>query len=168
VAHEEKPPLRLPDAVISPGDINRLIRELQNINDALLQLKLRDPSSKVKFPASSHMMDTLASDNKLNLIHEADRIALSHFLLSIKSRAPVLQISFAVEPGAAFLGKLLQWLRREINPAVLLTIGLQPTIGAGCVLRTTNHVWDLSLQQAFSNQRSLLIKKLIPGGGQQP
>ena len=50
----------------------------------------------------------------------------------------------------------MTWLRREIHPLVLMTVGLQPNIGAGCIVRTTNKYFDFSLRQDFANKRDLL------------
>lgn len=154
--------LRLPVSTVSLADVNRLIRELESINDELLQLKLREPHSPVKLPKTTRMMDQLVSHNKFNLLHETDRTVLSHFLHSLKTQAPIINMSFAAEPTHVFLDILVGWLRREIHPTLLLTIGLQPALGAGCVLRTTNHYWDLSLKQNFIRQRELLLDKLVP------
>jgi len=72
-------------------------------------------------------------------------------------------MSLSADPSTRFLEKLVTWLRREIHPQVLLTIGLQPTLGAGCVLRTPNRQFDFSLRQDFAKKRDLLIGKLTPG-----
>jgi hypothetical protein len=42
----------------------------------------------------------------------------------------------------------------------LITIGLQPNIGAGCVVRTTNKYFDLSIKQDFLSKRNLLLEAL--------
>ena len=73
-----------------------------------------------------------------------------------------MHISFSSEPTPIFLERLLSWIRREINPLVLLTIGLQPAIGAGCIVRTTNKYFDLSLRQTFIDKRKLLLEQIIP------
>ena len=64
-------------------------------------------------------------------------------------------MSFSADPSVTFLTKLMTWLRQEIHPQVLLTVGLQPTIGAGCILRTTNRYFDFSLRQDFANKRTM-------------
>lgn len=157
-----KKSLTLPLLVASPADLGRLIRELEMIDNNLLQLGLRQGGDKVKMPKTSKLMDETIELNKLNLLHETDRKLLSTFLLQVKTKAPVLHISFSVDPSVSVIEKLMTWLRREIHPLVLLTIGLQPNIGAGCIVRTTNKYFDLSLGQDFASKRELLMSKLSP------
>jgi F0F1-type ATP synthase delta subunit len=152
--------LSLPVTVAGPGDVGRLILELENINETLLQLGLRKAGDEVKMPKTSSLMDQTVETNKLNLLHDTDRVTLQHFLTDIKQRSPVLHISFSADPSPAFTAKLMTWLRREIHPFVLLSVGLQPTIAAGCIVRTTNKQFDFSLRQDFLNKRDLLISQL--------
>jgi hypothetical protein len=140
--------------------VGRLIRELELIDNTLLQLGLRAGGSEIKLPKTSHLMDQTVQVNKLNLLQAEDRAVLRQFLNAIKKQSPVLHMSFSADPSPAFIEKLMVWLRREIHPAVLLTIGLQPTIGAGCILRTTNKYFDFSLRQDFLKKRDLLQAKL--------
>jgi hypothetical protein len=150
----------LPMLVASPVDVGRLIRELEQIDNTLLQLGLRAGGAEVKMPKTSHLMDQTVQLNKLNLLQADDRGRLQQFLAAVKKQSPVLHMSFSADPSPAFIEKLMVWLRREIHPAVLLTIGLQPTIGAGCILRTTNKYFDFSLRQDFLKKRDLLLAKL--------
>lgn len=150
----------LPVQIVSPADVSRLIREVETIDDALHQLSLRAPGTEVKMPKTSKLLDQTAELNKLNLLEKSDRELLNRTLQLIKERAPVLHISFSADPSAAFLEKLMVWLRREIHPLVLLTIGLQPNMGAGCIVRTKNRQFDFSLKQDFAGKRDLLMGKL--------
>ncbi len=56
--------------------------------------------------------------------------------------------------------KLVVWLRANIHPQILVHLGLQPSIAAGCVVRTANKQFDFSLSEAFEKQRELLIASL--------
>jgi hypothetical protein len=167
VAHETpsttRKALYLPVSVASPADVGRLVRELETINDTLLQLGLRKGGeASISLPKTTYLMDQLISLNELNLLQAADRRHLQQFLLLVRTRAPQLHISFGADPSPSFLEKLVVWFRREIHPQLLLNIGLQPTIGAGCIVRTANHQFDCSLQQNFTRQRDLLIARLAP------
>jgi F0F1-type ATP synthase delta subunit len=173
VAHETAKPktakhvTHLPLLAVSPTDINRLNRELVSIEDALLELRVRKGGQTAKLPKTTQLMDQLIELNKLNLLHETDRSLLKQFLQAVKQRAPVMHVSFSADPSTNFLEKLITWLRREIHPQVLLTIGLQPTLGAGCIVRTANHQFDFSLRQDFAKKRNLLIGKLTPEAKRQ-
>jgi hypothetical protein len=152
----------LPLLVISPGDINRLGRELDAIDDGLPEDTVRKDDDSAKAPKTSQLMDQLVDLNKLNLAHKGDRQLLGQFLAAVQKQAPVMHMSFSADPSPAFMEKLVTWLRREIHPQILVTIGLQPTIGAGCIVRTTNHQFDFSMRQDFVKKRALLIEKLTP------
>ncbi|MDB5170571.1 MAG: hypothetical protein JWO35_265 [Candidatus Saccharibacteria bacterium] len=149
----------LPVLVASPVDVGRLIRELEVIDGALLQVKLQKDSQD-RLPKTSHLMDQTAQLNKLDLSNDHDRKQLQEFLVLVKQKAPILHISFSADPTTAFIEKIMAWLRREIHPSVLLTIGLQPNIGAGCVVRSTNKYFDFSLRKDFETKRDLLLGTL--------
>ncbi len=158
--------LKLPVLVASPTDVGRLARELEALDDSLLQLKLRKGGEAVHMPKTSQLMDETIQLNKLNLLQATDRKQLLKFLQAVKKQAPVMHASFSSDPSVAFIEKLMTWLRREVHPQILLTIGLQPTIGAGCMIRSTNHYFDFTLRHKFDAQRDMLIEKL--GGAQAP
>ncbi len=164
-----KPPAPvLPVIVTGMADVGRLIRELELIDNTLLQLGLRTGGSEVKMPKTSRLMDQVIHDNRLNLLQQADRAVLRQFLATIKQQSPVLHMSFSTDPPPRFLETLVTWLRREIHPAALLNIGLQPNIGAGCILRTTNKQFDFSLRQDFQKKRDLLLSQLAAPTAKPP
>jgi hypothetical protein len=164
VHQESQARLTLSSSVVTPTDVGRLTRELEILENHMLELKTRAPGKRIVLPALSSRMDELTEHNKLNLLHPGDRHVLKAFLFTVKQEAPLLHISFSTEPTPAFLAQLTAWLRREINPLVLFTVGLQPAIGAGCMVRTTNKYFDLSLRQTFVHQRALLLAQIIPPG----
>lgn len=152
----------LPVLAASPADIGRLLRELETIGGVLLDQTLRQSGGKAKMLKTSQLMDQTVELNNLNLLHKTDRQKLQRLLQDVKDRAPVLHLSFSADPSLVFLEKLMTWLRREIDPYVLITIGLQPTIGAGCIVRSTSRYFDFSLRQDFAKKHNLLMDKLIP------
>jgi F0F1-type ATP synthase delta subunit len=151
--------LALPSSVVGPVDLGRLLRELDTLDNTLMQLRLQK-EAKPKLPATSRLLDQTIELNKLNLLEPADFKELQRFLVTTKAQAPVLHISFGADPSPLFTQKLVLWLRQEINPLVLLTVGLQPSIGAGCMVRTTNKYFDFSLRERFAKQRQLLVSQL--------
>ncbi len=159
--HKAAAALTLPVAVIGPIDVGRLIRELQAIDETALQAGLRQGEvPAAKLPKTSQLMDQTASANKLDLMKKTDRDRLKRYLEEVKAKAPVLHVSLSADPPPIFLEKLTSWFRREIHPSALLTVGLQPNIGAGCILRTTNKQFDFSLRQDFAGKRDLLLQKI--------
>ena len=114
----------------------------------------------MQLPKTSRLLEELAKLNKLDLLHKADHDRAIEGLKYLVADAPVLHISFSSEPSSAFLAKLMLWLRDNIDPMVLVNVGLQPAIAAGCVVRTTNKQFDLSLGQSFKKHRNLLAEEL--------
>lgn len=158
--HEDRGILQLPVAVTGPVEIGRLNRELNALDEFLSQAAIRRPGAPMSLPRTSKLLEELALANKLNLLVEKDRHHLVRFMDELKSNAPVMHISFAVDPSPAFLRKLVDWLRKEVHPLVLVTIGLQPSIAAGCIIRTPNKYFDFSLRQHFNENRGVLIDRI--------
>lgn len=150
----------LPLSVVGKVELNRVEREAHNFDDFLIQAGLRGKTDKQAVPVPSRMLDELIKANNLDLFSPADRKLLIKNLEIIKTKAPALHISFAADPPQAALEKIITWLRREIHPVLLLQVGLQPSIAAGCILRTPNKVFDFSLRRYFSTNKDLLVSKL--------
>lgn len=149
---------RLPATIVGPADVNRVQMELEQLEDFLRQASMQ--KAEVKLPRTSRTLDNLADLNNADLLNTDDRQHLAVFLESLQEHAPVLHISFAAEPSAGFITKVVEWLRANISAFVLVQIGLQPSIAAGCVVRTSNKVFDLSLGRFLRSQRHLLTEAL--------
>lgn len=152
---------QLPTGIVSVSDISRLQRELQQLDTFLRQNEIiRQAGAPTQLPKSSQLFLEIVTNNKLNMLKEADRQDLANFLEALRESAPILHISFNADPPPLFLQRLISWLRQHVHHYVILQIGLQPTIGAGCIVRTENRYFDFSLRQRFANQRSLLMQAL--------
>lgn len=151
---------QLPGSIATAADVGRLQREVEAVDNFLRQAAIRQPGSPIQMPRTSKLFDELVTLNKVNVLVATERQQLSHFLESLRVGAPILHFSFNADPSPNFSAKLVTWIRQNIHPFALLQIGLQPTIGAGCVVRSTNKYFDFSLRQHFASQRPLLISKL--------
>lgn len=152
--------LTLPLTVVSLIDLGRLQRELEAVELFLAQATARQPGKSISLPRTTHNLDAICELNKLNLLVEADRTRLGSFLKNVRAHAPQVHISFASDPSAAFLQKVISWFRTGIHPLTILQVGLQPTIAAGCVLRTNSKYFDLSLRKDFYANRPILIDRI--------
>lgn len=159
----EKAYLELPVGIVTPVDVLRLLREVRMLDESLRQAAIRQPGSSVQLPRTTRSLDDLLNANKLNILLKPDRTRLEEFLKSVKAHAPVLHMSFSTDPSPLFTQKLMTWLRKEIHPLVLLRIGLQTNIGAGCVVMTTNKSFDFSLRKHLQGQRELLTQQISGG-----
>jgi len=156
--------LLLPNRLVGPVDLSRTIRELTNLDDSLHQANLRTPGRSVSLPKTTRTLEDLAEINKISLLEKRHREVLLEALKIYQKKAPVIHMSFTVEPSAAVLAEIIVWLRKNIKENVLLDVGLQPTIIVGCVARTSNKVFDMSLRNNISKQAPMLMKYI---GGQQ-
>lgn len=165
MAPKVKPKFTLPASVCGPIEIGRLIRELEAYDEAVLQTGLRHDGADLPKPSS--LLNSTLHANNLKLEDDKERAALIKNLWTIKGKAPVLHMSFSADPTSDFTEKIAAWIRQEVHPYALLTIGLQPTIGAGFVLRTTNKYFDASLKQDFAGKKDMLVKLIAETGAKQ-
>ena len=146
---------------MTPTDVSRLRREIAALENYMEQEALRHPGApQAKLPKTSRLLDELAQSNNLNLLEQSTRQHLDGFLADVAAHAPVVHISFAADPSSAFLQKIVLWFRQNVHPGVLIRVGLQPTIAAGCAVQTTNQYFDLSLRRQLQAHRDDLIAHL--------
>lgn len=148
---------KLPNTVISYADMMRLARELDRLEDFFTGAANRPPGSpQAAPPRLTRSLDQVAQENKLNLLDAGDRHKLVDMLKKLQAVAPRLHISFASEPSPLGLERILTWFRTNIHPYALIQVGLQPGIAAGCVLRTPNRQFDMSLRSYLNGQEEYL------------
>lgn len=152
--------IKLPVRLVSTVDLARIIRELKNLDDWLNQATLRSSGQPVSPPKTSVTLEEVASVNGVSLLEPLHREKLINVLSAFNDHAPKIHMSFAVEPSAPFLNRMIVWLRDNINPIILLDVGLQPTLAAGCTVRTRNKLFDLSLRNHFIENRHLLVESI--------
>lgn len=149
----------LPAGLMSPADVRRLRRSASSLADYLQQLKLKNSDEPLPKPSTGLLAD-FAAANDLNLAKIEDCRQTVTLLTELEALAPVMHISFAKEPSAGVMHRITDWFRKNVHPLTLITVGLQPSMGAGCYLRTTNRYFDLSLRRHLLDGRGLLMAKL--------
>ncbi|MDQ2973565.1 MAG: hypothetical protein M3Q79_03740 [bacterium] len=157
---EHKQSVALPASVASPVEVGRMLREAEKINDFLEQAAVRKTGEPMILPKTSRLLDDLIQVNGKNMLQAEDRKYILQVLRKIKKDAPVVHMSFSADPSPQFMLKMIEWLRSNIHPFVLVRVGLQPNIGAGCVMRTTNKHFDFSLRQHFNKHYQYFVDKL--------
>jgi F0F1-type ATP synthase delta subunit len=152
--------LVLPVALVNRTDAGRLLREVVAVNEFLDQAAIRQPGTQGTLPKTSRLMTEMVQANGLNMLHEEDRAKLQSFLNALIEHAPQLHMSFSAEPSVVFMQKLTDYVRQNIHPQALLQVGLQPTIGAGFMLRTTNKYYDFSLRSVLKAKHDVLMHNI--------
>jgi hypothetical protein len=111
-------------------------------------------------PRYSRLLDAIIVINKIDLVDSDQRSSLMQRFQAMQESAPIMHISFSVDPPGAYVQKIVGWLRENIHPLVLVRVGLQPNIGAGCIVRTTNKAFDFSLRQYFDTKHEFFVSRL--------
>ncbi|MBX4199663.1 hypothetical protein KW789_02105 [Candidatus Saccharibacteria bacterium] len=154
--------LKLPVGIVNKGDVMRLQRELNALNDFFVGASARKTGTPMQLPKTTRRLSELAEVNGVNLLEQSHREALYTSMEGILNDAPVLHISFASEPTPKSVEPILEWMRNQIHPQTLLQVGLAPSIAAGCVLRTPNKFFDMSIRNHLQKQAHFL-GELIAG-----
>ena len=165
--------LQLPPSVTSHAHLSRLIRELELVeNDYEIQKaraaakapKAKDgkdsKSGELKPLAFSRSLTECLELNKLDGNDAMVRKHLKKAMAVMKNKAPTMHFTFAAEPDAEFLQQLTEWIRKEIHPRALISVGLQPSLVGGAYVRTPNHVHDYSLKAHLHDKRTIIVNEL--------
>lgn len=147
-----KPPL----SVATRLDVLRAVRELEDFENAMSEAHVKGHH----IPNLTPLLKDIAEENGVNLHHKEVRQQLFGKLEELRTSAPTIHISFAVEPEDKFIKKIIQWFRSEISNDAILQIGVQPSIGVGCVVRTTNKYFDFSLRKHLEEKSDLFRQRL--------
>ncbi len=156
----------LPASITGRTDLTRLSHDLQMFDEQMQQQAIKKVA-KQPTPEMSELLQTVSNDLKLDLKKSEDRDSLKQLLDETLKSSPAIHMSFAAVPSPAFMQKIVAWFRKEIHPSALIQVGLQPDIAAGCIVRTANKQFDLSLRQSLQAKQALLIQS-IRGQDEQP
>lgn len=157
MAHKQ---FELPTLVFGSVELHRLQREMEALEEYMIQSDIRTPGKQAPLPKMSRFLEATAENNALNLLKTEDRSHLTTILQQISETAPSVHISFAADPSAAFTAKVVGWFRSNIHPHALVQVGLQPGIAAGCIVRTGNRSFDFSLRNRFFEKRDFLTQSI--------
>lgn len=146
--------------IITSLDLSRTIREAENLDDQLHQAGIRSPGSSVSLPKTTRALESIAEDNGFSLLNAAHRKRLISSLQDVKLKAKKVHISFAVEPQPSVIQKIVAWFRANVDKDMIIDVGVQPTISVGCIIRTQNKVFDMSLRHRFDTSRGILAELL--------
>jgi G3E family GTPase len=152
--------LLLPMTVTGHAHLAKLIRELETVENELESQKARHRDATPKIPTMSQALADMIEMNKIDVTKSQQRAQLKARLNFTKDRAPTMHFTFAVQSDPESLQRLAEYVRREIHPQALITVGLQPGLVGGVYLRTPNHVHDFSLKQRLHDKRGLISQAL--------
>lgn len=150
----------LPAALTGHADVARLIREVEFVENELQAQKVRGGQSGVHLPAMSQSLGDFLDLNKLDAADGHALIELKQRLGQLKDHAPVIHMTFSTQADPESLQQLVTWLRQEVHPHALVTVGLQPALVAGVYMRTPNQVHDFTVRALLADKRDIIVKEL--------
>ena len=156
------PQFVLPPALIGRPDLARLVREIETVDNDFEAQKVRDHKTEDTYsiPTMSRALSDFLVANQIKIVDAKARTALKERLLRMKDKAPIIHVTFAADADPEFLQQLVGWIRTEIHPEALLSVGLQPSLVGGVYMRTPNHVHDFSLRQLLADKRGIIVNEL--------
>lgn len=155
-------PFVLPARLIGKPHVARIIRELEAVDTYMASQAIRNPQTAPIVPGISRVLRELVEANDILLDDQKQRQQLIRTLKSIKDTAPVAHVTFAVEPDITVLTDLARWMRANTHEWSLLSVGVQPNIIGGCVIRTPDKIYDLSFKKFFAGKQADL-QQVIKG-----
>jgi hypothetical protein len=166
-AHKTHDAYVLPPSVVTRGDVARLVRDAERVDNELTTATVRAKAGVAEH-AEPQLSDSLADfleRNGLSLDNTNERSKMIKELQRLKDEAPIIHMTFATEADPESLAELVNWLRESVHPQAVIAVGLQPALVAGVYLRTTNHIHDLSLRAKLASSRDILVKELEASRG---
>jgi hypothetical protein len=154
--------LKVPQTIVSKLDMHRVERELEALDSYIRQNRIR--GAELRLPKITAGLDAFAQSNEVQLLDDSSRQSFMDKVHTSLSKAPVTHISFSLEPSVSMIEKITVWFRQNIHPVMMIQVGLQPTIGAGCIVRTENKVFDFSLRQHLFKNTSKLVESIHAHG----
>lgn len=150
----------LPDNMVTSTDLAKVIKEVDLADEFLSKSGHRKPGKPVTLPKISKPLNDVAELNNISLLDKTDRSKLKKELQNLLDNPLKVHISFASSPSGTFKQQIISWFRREVHPAVFVEVGLQPSIAAGCIVKTASKTYDISLKNRFDTNREILAKAL--------
>lgn len=152
----------LPASVVTRVDVAHLLSELEWVDNEMTAATVRAKTGVAEqaAPATSGTLEEFLNLNEVSLTSSPARSELIKQVRLLKDKVPVIHMTFAVTADRESLQELAAWIRTEIHPQAVISVGLQPALVAGVYLRTPNKVHDLSMRTMLKNSRGLLTKEL--------
>jgi len=154
--------LTFPPALIGRTDLSHLLRELETLDNDLESQKARNRGKTQGYhlPNMSQALTDLLEINKIDVADDQARMNIRTELRKLKDHAPVIHMTFATDTDPESMEKIVEWIRKELHPQALVSVGLQPALVGGVYVRTPNHVHDLSIRAHMKDSRGIIVQAL--------
>jgi hypothetical protein len=162
VTQQAAAPYILPPAIIGRSDLSRLLRELEELDNDLESQRARAHGGTVSYhmPNMSRGLGDFLEMNKMDIANDHLRMEVRTNLRKLKDHAPVVHMTFATDTDPESLQQVVAWIRKEMHPQALVTVGMQPNLIGGVYVRTPNHVHDFSIKAHMKDSRDIIVQAL--------
>lgn len=150
----------LPPALLGRSDVSRVLREIERLDYVLEAQTIRAPDQPQAIPSMSRALADCVTLNNITVTNTIERQRLVKLLRHAKEKAPVIHVTFAIDPVPAVTAQIALWIRENLHPQALISVGLQPRIVGGCIVRTPDHIYDFSIRKRFKDSEAVLINRL--------
>ncbi|HEX7259960.1 MAG TPA: hypothetical protein VF272_03445 [Candidatus Saccharimonadia bacterium] len=137
----------LPEEVYSVDQILAVSEELHSYSVYLAAQRVQGVAGE-PFILSSRAeaaVKRIPEDQRTDAGIEAYRLQLE----GLATTAPAVTLVLAAQAKAGLKQELVNWLRTNVHPDLLVNFRANPNIAGGIVIRTINHVYDCSFRQAL-------------------
>lgn len=154
--------LKLPSSVVTKQQFVRFVTEFEAASADIDTEKIRGVATKKRRPkvVTTERVEQFLEENSVKSTDDVARLKLLRTLRRLRKTAPVVHLTFASEADEVSLMKMSEWLRQNVDPAILIEVGLQPGLVAGVYVRAKNQVFDYSLKSRLRRQRESLVNAL--------
>ncbi len=138
---------KLPKEVYSIDQILAVSEELHSYSVYLASNRVQGKTPEtfdLSFRAEA-VVNLMPEDQRTDQGIEAYRVELE----GLATSAPTVTLVLAAQAKPSLKQELVNWLRANIHPDLLVNFRANPNIAGGVVIRTVNHVYDCSFRQAL-------------------
>jgi hypothetical protein len=138
---------KLPEEVYSVDQILAVSEELHSYSVYLTAKRVQGAKAE-PFNLSSRAEAAVAlipQEQQTDAGIEAYRLELEH----LATTAPAVTLVLAAQAKPGLKQELVNWLRTNVHPDLLVNFRANPNIAGGVVIRTISHVYDCSFRQAL-------------------
>jgi hypothetical protein len=149
--------IKLDGSVSSPQNLKTLVLEMRDYAHWFSQNEVR---KRINAKHSTDKPELSPAANAL--IHDweqkgsSDRKSLDELIAALEDMedaAPKVTITLAAPPAAGLKKMLVNWLREEVAPDVLVTFDFNSTLLGGMVLRCGSRIFDWSFRRQILDSR---------------
>ena len=153
--------LKLPDTIGGKRDLILATRQVEQILSDRLQDEVRQKygAKKVGTKSGQDMLNALLETNSLRDDTQTLK-KLAQQLEGIKQHAKQVRVLFSQEPDQDLYKRTVSWFRTNIDPGVLVQIGVQPAIGGGFILQTPARRYDFTLKTKIMSSTPKFVEIL--------